>query len=65
MKKLFILLMVAMMSFGAFAQEETAAEAYHAWELSLVRISFVADVGVQIPWIANASLQPQFEFIWR
>ena len=50
---------------SAFSQKETAEQAFHQWELSLVRISFVADVGVQIPWIANASLQPQIEFIWR
>lgn len=65
MKKVFIILGLALMSSVALAQEVTAEEAYHNWELSLVRVSFTADAGVEIPWIANATLQPQIEFIWR
>lgn len=65
MKKLLILLMIAFMSFSAMAKEDSAEEAFHQWELSLVRINFVASVGIEIAWITSVTLQPQVEFIWK
>ena len=65
MKKILIICMIAFMSFSAFAQEESAEEVFQQWELSLVRINFAASIGVEIPWLANSTLQPQIEFIWK